>query len=262
MLAVAPGISSTHVGTAALGCPPGETGSAASIVYLSSVVTQNPTIVHFFSMAPRDGWRPLLNAGAEKATHAALVCHPHPLFGGTLHNKVCSTHEALNSFGFPVLRFNFARGLSQGGHDEGKEEVDDVRAALDWLDAEFHLPLYLPGFSFGAAVGLKAACPDSRVKGRSASEFRPDQWLPARKCLAPTNWISFRDCAKPKLFVSGARDQFGPRAKVEALVASLPEPKKLVLIEGADHFSRDVCGSCARQSRRGREELSALSHQL
>src|SRR5262249_25834993 len=108
----------------------------------------------------------LLNAGTQNATHAALVCHPHPLFGGTLHNKVVfHTMKALNSFGFPVLRFNFrGAGLSEGEHDRGVGEVDDVRTALDWLDAEFHLPIVFAGFSFGAAIGLNAACADERVK--------------------------------------------------------------------------------------------------
>src|SRR5713101_5791736 len=108
----------------------------------------------------------LLNSGAENATHAALVCHPHPMFGGTMHNKVVfHAMKALNSFGFSVLRFNFrGTGLSQGEHDHGVSELDDVRAALDWLDHEFHLPLIFAGFSFGAAVGLRAACPDARVK--------------------------------------------------------------------------------------------------
>src|SRR5712692_11015314 len=107
----------------------------------------------------------LLNSGAANATHAALVCHPHPMFGGTMHNKVVfHAMKALNSFGFPVLRFNFrGTGLSQGEHDHGVGETDDVRAALDWLDREFHLPLILAGFSFGAAIGLRAACPDDRV---------------------------------------------------------------------------------------------------
>src|SRR2546429_4831780 len=99
----------------------------------------------------------LLNAGAANATHAALVCHPHPMFGGTLHNKVVfHAMKALNSFGFPALRFNFrGTGLSQGEHNHGIGEVDDVRAALDWLDKEFRLPLIFAGFSFGAAVGLR-----------------------------------------------------------------------------------------------------------
>jgi alpha/beta superfamily hydrolase len=180
----------------------------------------------------------LLNAGSADATHAAVVCHPHPLFGGTLHNKVVfHTMKALNSFGFPVLRFNFrGTGLSQGEHDHGRGEVDDVRAALDWLDSEFHLPLLLAGFSFGAAVGLRAACPDSRVKavislGTPVAPVAADSEMPR------TYAFDFlRDCAKPKLFVSGSRDQFGPRAKLEELVASAPEPKTLVFIEGADHF--------------------------
>ena len=145
--------------------------------------------------------------------------------------------KALNSFGFPVLRFNFrGTGLSQGEHDHGNGEVDDVRAALDWLDAEFHLPLLFAGFSFGAAVGLRAACSDARVKALIGVG------VPAIPVAADTeeprvyNFDFLQDCTKPKLFVSGARDQFGPRAKLEALVASVPEPKKLVMIEGADHF--------------------------
>lgn len=175
----------------------------------------------------------LLNAGAENATHAALVCHPHPMFGGTLHNKVVfHTMKALNGFGFPVLRFNFrGTGLSEGEHDHGVGETDDARIALDWLDHEFHLPLIFAGFSFGAAVGLRAACPDDRVQAAIGLG------LP----VAPVDERSYEleflhSCTKAKLFVSGSRDQFGPRAKLEALVSSLPEPKKLVIIENADHF--------------------------
>ena len=180
----------------------------------------------------------LLNAGAENATHAALVCHPHPLFGGTLHNKVVfHTMKALNSFGFPVLRFNFrGTGLSEGVHDHGNGEVDDVRAALDWLDSEFHLPLIFAGFSFGAAVGLRAACSDARVRtvigvGTPVSPVAADTEEPR-----VYTFDFLHDCAKPKLLVSGARDQFGPRAKLEELIAAVPEPKRLVIIGGADHF--------------------------
>ncbi|MGA8622281.1 MAG: alpha/beta fold hydrolase [Candidatus Sulfotelmatobacter sp.] len=199
---------------------------------------QTSTIKSLFLEGPVGRLEALLNAGSENATHAAVVCHPHPLFGGTLHNKVVfHTMKALNSFGFPVLRFNFrGTGLSQGEHDQGSGEVDDVRAALDWLDAEFHLPLVFAGFSFGAAIGLRAACADSRVKAL-ISVGTPVVPLAAESETPCTYTFDFaQDCAKPKLFVSGARDQFGPRAKLEALVASLPDPKKLVVIEGADHF--------------------------
>jgi alpha/beta superfamily hydrolase len=180
------------------------------------------------------GWlEAQLNAGAENATHAALVCHPHPLYGGTLHNKVVfHTMKALNGFGFPVLRFNFrGTGLSLGEHDDGRGEVDDVRTALGWLAHEFHLPLIFAGFSFGAAVGLQAACPDARVKAVLALG------LPVTAVDNRAYDFGFlQNCAKPKLFVSGGRDQFGPRAQLQALAESLPEPWKLVLIEGADHF--------------------------
>jgi alpha/beta superfamily hydrolase len=175
----------------------------------------------------------LLNAGAGESAYAALVCHPHPLYGGTLHNKVVfHAMKALNSFGFPVLRFNFrGAGLSHGEHDHGEGEVDDVRAALDWLDHEFHRPLVFAGFSFGAAVGLRAACPDSRVKAAIGLG------LPVAPIDDRTYDFSFlRSGAKPKLFVSGDRDQFGTPQQLKALVNSVPEPKKLVLIAGADHF--------------------------
>jgi len=187
----------------------------------------------FFLDGPAGRLETLLNQGTESATHAALVCHPHPLYGGTLHNKVVfHTMKALNSFGYPVLRFNFrGTGLSEGEHDSGFGEVDDVRAALDWLDGEFHLPMIFAGFSFGAAVGLRAACPDSRVKAVIGLGVPV---VPADERSYDFDFL--RDCNKPKLLLSGARDQFGPKAKLQEVAAALPEPKKLVLIEGADHF--------------------------
>ena len=202
------------------------------------MLTHNSTIKSFSIDGRAGRLEALLNAGAENTSHAAVVCHPHPLFGGTLHNKVVfHTMKALNSFGFPVLRFNFrGTGLSQGEHDHGIGEVDDIRAAFDWLDHELHLPLIFAGFSFGAAVGLRAACADSRVKA-AISVGTPVVPVAADTELPRTYTFDFlQDCPKPKLFVSGGRDQFGPRTKLEALGTSLPEQKKLVVIEGADHF--------------------------
>lgn len=202
------------------------------------MITPNGSIRSLFLEGPAGRLEALLNTGLENATHAAVVCHPHPLFGGTLHNKVVfHTMKALNSFGFSVLRFNFrGSGLSQGEHDNGDGEVDDVRSALDWLDSEFHLPLIFAGFSFGAAVGLRAACADPRVRAAIGLG------LPVVPVAADTEsprvyaYEFLQGCCKPKLFVSGARDQFGPKAKLEGLVASIPDRKKLVIIEGADHF--------------------------
>jgi alpha/beta superfamily hydrolase len=198
-------------------------------------VSSSPTsaIRSFFLDGPTGRLEALLNQGSEGATHAALVCHPHPLYGGAFHNKVVfHTMKALNSFGFPVLRFNFRGvGMSQGTHDNGVGEVDDVRTALDWLDSEFHLPMIFAGFSFGAVIGLRAACPDARI----------DSVIGLGLPLLPTDDRSYdldflRTCSKPKLLVSGTRDQFGPRVRLEQLAQTLPVPKKLVLIEAADHF--------------------------
>jgi uncharacterized protein len=174
----------------------------------------------------------LLNAGAPDAPYAVLVCHPHPLGGGTMHNKVVyHTMKAFQSFGLPVLRFNF-RGteLSEGEHDYGVGEQDDVRAAVDWLDREFHVPILFAGFSFGSYVGLRACCGDPRVVGLVALG------IPAHAEGRDYDYNFLRECTQPKLFVSGDHDQYGPAAEVEAVAALAHEPKDLVWISGADHF--------------------------
>lgn len=202
------------------------------------MTSSTTSIRSLFLDGPAGRLEALLNAGSDQATHAALVCHPHPLFGGTLHNKVVfHTMKALNSFRFPVLRFNFrGTGLSQGEHDHGNGEVDDVRTALDWLATEYHLPLVFAGFSFGAAVGLRAACADVRVQAVIGVGTPVGPVVAESEVPRAYTFEFLQECAKPKLFVSGARDQFGPRDKLETLVASTPEPKKLIMIEGADHF--------------------------
>jgi alpha/beta superfamily hydrolase len=197
------------------------------------VLPETPSIRSLFIAGPAGRLEALLNAGAPGATHAALVCHPHPLFGGTLHNKVVfHAMKALNSFGFPVLRFNFrGTGMSEGEHARGVGEVEDVRAALNWLRSEFALPVIFAGFSFGAAVGARAAYADDRVSALIALG------LPVVPVEDRTYDFEFlRACTKPKLFVSGSRDQFGPAEKLEALVRTFSDPKKLVRIEAGDHF--------------------------
>ncbi len=146
-----------------------------------------------------------------------------------MHNKVvyCAA-KTLHSLGLPVLRFNFrGAGLSEGVHDGGKGEKGDVIAALDFLSAEFPgKPVVLAGFSFGSVVGLRVACGDVRVVrviGLGLPLNRLDmRWLAA--------------CPKPKLFIHGANDEHGSVDKVEALVATLPEPRQLVVVPDADHF--------------------------
>lgn len=186
----------------------------------------------FFLDGPAGRLEAVLNSGSPGATYAALVCHPHPLYGGTLHNKVVyNAMKALHGFGLPVLRFNFrGAGLSEGRHDQGDGEIGDVRTALDWLDNEFHLPIVFCGFSFGAATGLRAACPDQRVKAAIAlgTPVEVDDRLYRYSFLS--------ECTKPKLFISGSRDEFSPKEKLEQVFAEAAEPKKIVFVEGAGHF--------------------------
>jgi alpha/beta superfamily hydrolase len=207
------------------------------MLYPDSVPHETSAIRSLFLAGPAGRLEALLNAGSSNATHTAIVCHPHPLFGGTLHNKVVfHAMKALNSFGFPVLRFNFrGTGLSEGEHAHGVGEVEDVRAALDWLESEFKLPVIFAGFSFGAVVGLRAAYDDDRVRALIALGL-PAVAVADRKDDRVYDFQFLRACPKPKLFVSGSRDQFGPPAKLEALVDTFADPKKLVRIEAGDHF--------------------------
>jgi len=197
------------------------------------VHTSNTELRSFFLDGPAGKLEALLNAGAPAAAHAALVCHPHPLYGGTMHNKVVfHTMKALRGFGFPVLRFNFrGAGRSQGEHDEGRGEADDVRAALDWLDREFCLPIVFAGFSFGASVGLRACCPDARVVALIGLG------TPAVFDGRTHKFRFLESCAKPKLFVSGMRDEFGLSGVLEEIVERAAEPKLLVRVEGDHYFA-------------------------
>ncbi len=174
----------------------------------------------------------LLNAGDESPRYAAVVTHPHPLFGGTMHNKVVfHAMKALNGFGVPVLRFNFRGvGASQGQHDNGYGEVEDVRTAIEYMKRKFERPIIFAGFSFGASTGMRAACPDNDVHAAISigTPMRADDRVYQYRFL--------ENCGKPKLFISGERDQFATPKQLADLVERVPEPKRLVLIPEADHF--------------------------
>jgi alpha/beta superfamily hydrolase len=160
---------------------------------------------------------------------AALVCHPHPQHGGTMHTKaVYRIARGLRNTGAVVLRFNY-RGvnLSEGTYAHGEGELEDARAALAYLRARYPgLPFTLAGFSFGSRIALRLGCGG----------------IGARRVIAvgfPTVYKDrdfLENCTVPKIFVQSTRDQYGPLSELEPLVASLAEPKKLVLIESADHF--------------------------
>jgi alpha/beta superfamily hydrolase len=191
----------------------------------------------------------LLNEGAADAPYAALICHPHPKGGGTLHNKVVyHAMKALNApeFGleWPVLRFNFrGTGLSEGEHD-GHAETGDVLAALDWIENEYKRPVVVLGFSFGAAMALLACC--SRKAGGTAANAvhaLVALGLPTAAEGRQYRYSFLAHCSLPKLFLSGDRDEFAPVGDLRSIAATTAEPKKLVLLPGADHFFAGQLGT-------------------
>jgi hypothetical protein len=152
--------------------------------------------------------------------------------------------KALNDpiwgLGWPVLRFNFrGAGLSEGVHD-GEAETGDVLAALDWLAKEFQRPLIVTGFSFGAAMALHACSEieSSRTAGGPHHDLRAlvALGLPMQVPGRAYNYSFLRNLTIPKLFVSGDRDQFASPAQLTAVAASTAEPRRLIVIPGADHF--------------------------
>jgi uncharacterized protein len=184
----------------------------------------------------------ILNQGAPDAPCAALVCHPHPVFGGNLHNKVVyHAMKALNDpawgLGWSVLRFNFrGAGLSEGKHD-GQAEIGDVLVGIDWLERELRLPLVVVGFSFGAAMALRACCePRATQRGvRALAALGLPTTAPGRAY----QYAFLQRLHLPKLFLSGDRDPFAPAAQLAHVVEQAAAPKRLILIPGADHFFSD-----------------------
>jgi uncharacterized protein len=167
---------------------------------------------------------------------AAVVCHPHPRFGGTMHNKVVyQTAKTLHRFGLPVLRFNFrGAGLSEGTYDKGRGEQEDAAAALNFLAKEYpDAPLLLAGFSFGSWVGLHAGCNDSRVKELIGLG------LPVGE-LGNSEFSYLDVCVKPKLLVCGEFDVYCPPQKLrkmaDAFPANVKDQTSIAVIPGADHF--------------------------
>lgn len=161
--------------------------------------------------------------------YAALVCHPHPLGGGTMHNKVVfKVAQALQHLGMPALRFNFRGvGHSTGTYDEGRGEMDDVRYALEFLSRRYPgLPVILAGFSFGAYVGLRVAAIDDRVQAMIGLG------VPAR--MFDGNYLE--NCHKPKLIIQGTQDELAPYDLTLKWFDHLPAPKTMIAVEGADHF--------------------------
>jgi alpha/beta superfamily hydrolase len=163
---------------------------------------------------------------------AAVLCHPHPLFGGTMHTKaVYRAAQALNEAGLAVLRFNFRGvGASTGSHGGGVGEREDAQAALDWLEQRFPgMPLVAGGFSFGSMVALAVGADDPRVVALLGLG------LPIERDEA-YDFSFLAGVPKPVLIVQGEEDEFGSGEKIAAHLAPLAPHVTLVRIPGSDHY--------------------------
>lgn len=166
------------------------------------------------------------------ARGGAIVCHPHPLHGGTMHTKaVYRSAQGLNEAGLTVLRFNFRGvGTSTGSYDEGVGEQDDVRAALDWMvDEHPHLPMVVGGFSFGSIVALGVAATDDRVSALLGLGLPVD--LDDRY-----DYDFLAASLKPTLVVQGEHDEFGSARAVQEALAPLGSHITVVPVAGTDHY--------------------------
>jgi alpha/beta superfamily hydrolase len=170
---------------------------------------------------------------------AALVCHPHPLYGGTMHNKV--VHRIASTLhGLPadVLRFNFRGvGKSEGSYDQGEGELEDARAALAWLRERWpDAALWVAGFSFGSWVAARLAASDSGI----------ERLILVAPTMRDAGYQALHQSPVPKLVVQGTQDEHCPQPLLEAEFARWAEPKRLVLVPGATHFFDRQLGDLAR----------------
>src|SRR5262245_13807928 len=169
-------------------------------------------------------WKEAAHGGPVSRRGAAVFAHPHPLHGGTMHNKVVyRAAQALTRSGYDTLRFNFRGvGLSEGRYDAGHGEIEDFRAALDEADRTAGKPIVAGGFSFGSAVGLKAAAHDPRLEAFVALGL-PLATESGRLVPRPPREV-------PSLFVVGENDTFGPPAELERFLAG--SGHRMVVIPG------------------------------
>ena len=211
----------------------------------------NPKPLRHVDLYGRAGRLEALYRDLQDPAAIAVVCHPHPMGGGTLHNKVVfRAARGLESANVATLRFNFRGvGASGGRHEEGEGELEDVNAAIGW--AKKKLPgkkLIVGGFSFGGWVASRAACELPEVDA-------------VFLIGTPVNKYDFgylRHCEKPMLFVHGTQDEHGDVTKVEKLIPTVRNAES-VIITGADHFFTKQLEALEETMRGWAEELLEAS---
>ena len=187
-------------------------------------------IESLFLPGPAGRLEALLEEPEDQAPgEAALICHPHPQHGGTMHNKVVyRIARGLRRAGHVALRFNY-RGvnLSEGSYAGGEGELDDARVALEFLKDRYPgLPVTLAGFSFGSRIVLRLGCESAGARRVIAVGF-------------PTVYKDrsyLEGCTVPRIFVQSTHDEFGPVEELQRITDALPEPKRVELVEAQDHF--------------------------
>jgi alpha/beta superfamily hydrolase len=173
-----------------------------------------------------------------RASLVAVVCHPHPLYGGTLHNKVVHRVAAtLHALGAAVLRFNFRGvGKSAGTHDRGEGELEDARAAMEFVAARHpQARRWIAGFSFGAWIAARAAASDPRI----------ERLILIAPPVTTSSFEMLREARLPKLVLQGTADTVCLPGALKPQYETWAEPKQLILIEGASHFFDKQLGALA-----------------
>jgi len=188
----------------------------------------NPKALRHVDLYSSAGRLEALYRELQDPNGVAVVCHPHPQGGGTLHNKVVfRAARGLEAANVATLRFNFRGvGSSAGQHDQGEGEQDDFNAALNWITKKHPgKTVFAGGFSFGSWVATRAGCETPIVDALFLIG-------------TPVNKYDFgylRQCEKPMLFLHGTQDEHGDVNKLEALAQQVRNAET-VIVTGADHF--------------------------
>ena len=180
---------------------------------------------------------------ATEPVAAAIVCHPHPLHGGTMHNHVTyRLAQAWRDAGVSCVRFNFRGvGRSTGNHDQGRGEVDDALAALDWLAAEVPgVPLYASGFSFGSRTALKLSTQEARVQKVLAVGVAVDMF----------DMKFITGLEQPAAFIHADTDEYGKLENVRALLAQVKAKHELFVVTDSDHLCTGRLDAFSEQAKK------------
>jgi alpha/beta superfamily hydrolase len=162
------------------------------------------------------------------ASRIAVVCHPHPVYGGTMTNKVVHMlAKAFNELGVATIRFNYRGvGASVGAYDDGRGETLDTLAVIRWAQERApQAKLWLAGFSFGGAIALKAA-----------AQVRPERIVTVAPAIQRVDVSRVPSPSCPWLLVQGDQDELVNAQEVQAWAEALEPPPEIVLLPGVDHF--------------------------